>query len=64
MLSMFIHIPSLPNQDGYLQSQNGVSEARNAASQQAFIDQYDVKLNNPANYVLPRLIRLGAYIQF
>jgi len=54
----------LPNQDGYLQSQNGISEARNAASQQAFIDQYNVKLNNPANYVSPRTVRLGAYLQF
>jgi len=54
----------LPNQDGYLQSQNGISEARNAASQQAFIDQFNVKLNNPGNYVSPRTIRLGAYLQF
>jgi outer membrane receptor protein involved in Fe transport len=54
----------LPNQDGYLQSTNGISEARNSASQQAFIDQYNVKLNNPGNYVTPRVIRLGAYLQF
>lgn len=54
----------LPNQDGYLQSTNGISEARNSASQQAFIDQYNVKLNNPGNYVSPRFIRLGAYLQF
>jgi outer membrane receptor protein involved in Fe transport len=54
----------LPNQDGYLQSPSGKSEASNSASQQAFIDQYTVKLNNPANYVSPRFIRLGASVNF
>jgi hypothetical protein len=54
----------LPNQDGYLQSANGKSEASNQASQQAFIDQYNVKLNNPGNYVSPRFVRVGASINF
>jgi hypothetical protein len=54
----------LPNQDGYLQSAAGKSEASNSASQQAFIDQYTVKLNDPSNYVAPRFLRLGASINF
>jgi hypothetical protein len=54
----------LPNSDGYLESANGRSEASNSASQQAFIDQYNVKLNNPNNYIAPRFVRLGAAINF
>lgn len=54
----------LPNQDGYLQSSNGRNEAANSASSQGFTDQYTVKMNNPANYTAPRIIRLGAYVQF
>jgi hypothetical protein len=58
------HATGLPNQDGYLQSAAGKSEAANATDQQAFIDQYNVKLNDPSNYVSPRFVRLGATVSF
>jgi hypothetical protein len=53
-----------PNQDGYLASPSGKSEAGRSASQQAFIDQYNIKLNDPANYISPRLVRIGASVNF
>jgi hypothetical protein len=63
-ISFVYKYTGLPNQDGYLQSAAGKSEASNSASQQAFIDQYNVKLNDPSHYVAPRFIRIGASINF
>lgn len=50
--------------DGYLSSAEGqqyVSQQINPAS---FYDQYTVKVNNPDNYVRPRLIKLGMQVNF
>jgi hypothetical protein len=50
--------------DGYLtsaQAQSTIAGQNNAAS---FVDLYRVKINNPNNYSLPRVIRLGLILGF
>jgi outer membrane receptor protein involved in Fe transport len=54
----------LANDDGYLASAQGKIEAARAFSQQAFLDQYTIKENDPSNYIAPRLVRLGAVLTF
>lgn len=53
-----------PNDDGFLSSQQGQQVAQEQVSQQAFIDQYSIKANNPFNYSQPRLVRVGAQLNF
>lgn len=50
--------------DGYITSPNAQSVIDRQPSPQAYIDLYDVKVNNPANYDLPRRIRLGVQVNF
>lgn len=50
------------NDDGYLSS--STSTAATQISPDAFTDLYNVKINNPANYTRPRVIRLGVQIDF
>lgn len=50
--------------DGFITSSYGVAAIQQATVAQAFIDQYEVKVNNPSNYSTPRLIRIGASINF
>lgn len=54
----------LPDDDGYLQSAEGQAVVREQPDQQAFTDQYNVKMNNPDNYIQPRFLRVGAMINF
>ncbi|RYD83636.1 MAG: TonB-dependent receptor [Sphingobacteriales bacterium] len=54
----------LANDDGYLNSVQGQREASLAVNEEAFLDQYSIKANNPDNYTQPRTIRLGASINF
>jgi hypothetical protein len=54
----------LADDDGYLQSAEGQALVKEQPDQQAFVDQYNVKMNNPDNYIQPRFIRLGASINF
>ncbi len=54
----------LPTDDGYLTSVQGQREASIAVSEAAFVDQYSIKANNPDNYTQPRIIRIGASINF
>ena len=54
----------LPDDDGWLSSAEGVQTIESVTFQQAYVDLYSVKVNNPSNYTLPRLIRVGAVISF
>lgn len=53
-----------PNDDGYLASPTGQDYAANKNSPVSFTDLYNIKVNDPTNYSLPRVIRLGAAINF
>ena len=53
-----------PDDDGYLTasaSQNEINTKNNPAS---FVDLYRIKVNNPSNYSLPRMMNLGLTISF
>lgn len=52
------------NDDGYLESSNGQTATAQKNSPTSFVDLYNVKVNNPSNYSLPRVIRLGATLNF
>ena len=54
----------LPNDDGYLNSPQGQQYIQEQINQQSFVDLYNVKMNNPANYAIPRLARLGFRMTF
>jgi len=53
-----------PNDDGYLASAVGQQAVAQQTDPNAFVDQYNIKLNNPNNYSLPRRARLGIKIDF
>ncbi len=53
-----------PNDDGYVNDAGAQTVIAAQASQQSFRDLYGVKVNNPANYSLPRRIRLGMLLSF
>jgi hypothetical protein len=53
-----------PTDDGFLSSSYGLTAIESATSSQAFYDQYSVKVNSPYNYSGPRIIRLGATLNF
>ncbi len=53
-----------PGDDGYLTSPLGIVAAATAVSPQAYYDQYQIAVNNPNNYSLPRRIRLGLQLNF
>lgn len=53
-----------PDDDGYLyaaQTQNSIASMN---SEQSFRDLYSIKVNNPANYSIPRRIRVGVMLDF
>jgi hypothetical protein len=53
-----------PDDDGYLSTNQGREFIKGQTDQTAFVDQYNVRLNDPFNYSLPRTIRLGAIYSF
>lgn len=53
-----------PDDDGYLTSAAAQNTIAGQVYPESFIDLYDVKINNPANYSRPRVIRLGIQIDF
>ena len=53
-----------PSDDGYISSPNAQSIIDRQPSPQAYTDLYRLKVNNPANYDLPRRIRLGIQVNF
>jgi hypothetical protein len=53
-----------PDDDGFITSPEGIQQADNAISPQAFQDLYSMKVTHPFNYYSPRTIRLGAVFSF
>ncbi len=53
-----------PDDDGWLSSFEGIRTTNAAYDPQAYYDQYSIKVNNPANYSSPRLVRLGLILNF
>nr|MBC8407191.1 hypothetical protein [Paracoccaceae bacterium] len=53
-----------PDDDGYLSDAAAQSEIAGQNDSQSFIDLYMMKVNNPSNYSLPRMARLGVEINF
>jgi hypothetical protein len=54
----------LATDDGYLTSADGIRASNNQINQQAFVDQYKLRLNNPGLYALPRMARIGVRVIF
>lgn len=50
--------------DGYLSAAEYQKDIVSQLDEQAFRDQYQVKINNPDNYSLPRILRLGLSLNF
>ncbi len=53
-----------PDDDGWLESSEGLRTIRSQYDPQAYIDQYRIKVNSPNNYSNPRLVRLGLVFNF
>ncbi len=54
----------LADDDGYLASDLGQRELSQVESAQAYSDLYTVRVSNPNNFANPRLVRLGARLNF
>ncbi len=54
----------LPNDDGWLSSPEGIQLSQNELNTQSYIDLYNAKVDNPYNYMAPRLNRLGVRVYF
>ncbi|TND03930.1 MAG: TonB-dependent receptor, partial [Bacteroidetes bacterium] len=52
------------NDDGYLYAASSQVAINSQTDPQSFIDLYNVKINNPGNYSIPRRIRLGVMLDF
>ncbi len=52
------------NDDGFLTAATSQGIINGKNDPQSFIDQYMMKINNPANYSLPRRLRLGVMLNF
>ncbi len=53
-----------PDDDGYLSNAAAQTDIQAQNDPQSFTDMYRIKINNPSNYSLPRLARLGIEINF
>ncbi len=53
-----------PSDDGYITSPGAQSNIQSKVDPQAYVDLYEVAVNNPGNYSLPRRMRLGVMINF
>jgi hypothetical protein len=53
-----------PDDDGYLSAAKNQSAIENAEDTQAYINYYQMLLNNPARYTLPRRFRVGFIFSF
>ena len=53
-----------PDDDGYLTAAQFQNDISTANDEQAFRELYGVRINNPANYNLPRRLRLGVMVNF
>ncbi len=50
--------------DGYITSPNAQSVIERQPSPQSYVDLYNVKVNDPSHYDLPRRIRFGVQVNF
>ena len=50
--------------DGYLQAATSQAQIANQVDPLAFADLYTAKVNNPSNFARPRIIRIGAILNF
>lgn len=53
-----------PSDDGFLAAATSQAQINNQVNPLAFADLYSAKVNNPANFARPRIIRLGAILNF
>jgi len=53
-----------PDDDGYLSSAAAQASIATQVSPQAYVDLYEIAVNNPGNYNLPRRILLGIQLNF
>ena len=53
-----------PDDDGYLTDATAQSDINAQNDPQSFRDMYSMKINNPSNYSLPRMARVGIEINF
>jgi hypothetical protein len=53
-----------PDDDGFLASSQAQAALANTNSAASFIDMYNIRVNSPGNYSLPRQIRLGIQFDF
>jgi len=53
-----------PDDDGYLASAEYQNQIESNNDPQAFRDLYEIRINSPGNYSLPRRIRLGISLNF
>lgn len=53
-----------PDDDGYLASNQAQAAIAVKTDPQAYVDMYNIRINDPANFRLPRVIRLGAIYNF
>lgn len=53
-----------PDDDGYLNSEEGQLAASSKSNPDAFKTLYGVRINDPGNYSRPRVIRLGLMLDF
>jgi len=54
----------LPNDDGFLTSPAGQAAIVSAVSPTSYVDLYEIKMNNPSFYDMPRIVRIGATLNF
>ncbi|MBK9283069.1 MAG: TonB-dependent receptor plug domain-containing protein [Sphingobacteriaceae bacterium] len=53
-----------PDDDGYLTSSQAAQQLALTNSPNAFVDMYNIRMNVPGNYSLPRQTRLGLLFEF
>jgi len=53
-----------PEDDGYLTASASQNQINTKNDPQSFIDLYQIKVNNPSHYSLPRMMNLGLQISF
>jgi hypothetical protein len=53
-----------PDDDGFLNSSQAAAQLKLANSPGAFTDMYNIRMNNPGNYSIPRQTRIGLVFNF
>jgi len=53
-----------PEDDGYLSASASQNEINTKNNPESFVDLYEIKVNNPSHYSLPRMMNLGLTISF